>query len=487
MERFSFFPSPIQNETVYSWLARYHLLSGNRSFRKNTLFSLGVHEGRPANEFPSFLPRLADASAYPLDTIIKQMAAYHYYSPFLSKKIGTALKEALERGDTDSVLSTIGVVASRLTQGMHLCSCRHCVKEDIEKYGFSTWHLSHQVLGARVCPVHHERLHLTNRTKIGASLPGKFSEPCSNCMEDRYASLIQQELMNPLTSMSTNKYIAAYYRRLQCMGLITGTGRVRAKLLRSLLAEHIGQVRQAPEYQYLTHQISLHRYPDCMFYKPNGVHHPLKHFVLIEALFEDWNEFQSALHSDRKFLPDTMPLVRTTRKPNLSLSRQAESKLRNGVSLRKVSDEEGVSVNSLKILAEQKQIALNQRPSKIFPSMERAIWRKLVVGKSTTDIAELFCVSVGAVEIILRKHPQLVTLRKRIWFFQKQQYHRRTILDWISLNPKQARQQIKSANSASYTWLYKHDKSWLYQNLPGAIPRKIRRTNRDLNREKSDD
>ena len=62
-------------------------------------------------------------------------------------------------------------------------------------------------------------------------------------------------------------------------------------------------------------------------------------------------------------------------------------------------------------------LAIDLRPSKITELIERAIWRKLVVGVKTQDIADEFNVSVGAVEKVLTKHVWLPELRKRIWNF----------------------------------------------------------------------
>lgn len=472
--RFSFFPNPVEDETVYSWLVRYHRMSGNRSFRRHTLPMSGVHQGRPANEFPGYLPQLAVAASYPLDNIVAQMTPYHYYGPFLSETLCIQLWEALVSGFVDAVHSQIGVVAGRLTPGRYLYSCRHCIREDIERYGFPFRHLSHQLLGVEVCPRHHEHLHPTSRTNIQALLPEPFSESVSNMAEERYASLIQQELSDKTLSLTAERVTAAYYRRLREHGLITQAGRVRERPLRNLLHSHLSFVpSEFGEYDYLRNQLTLHHYPENLFYQPSQAHHPLKHLVLIEVLFADWQDFkaQACLDVTDEHEPISCPPLSLHR---AVLSEQAEKRLREGESLRKVSLSEGLSVSTLNILAHQKQIETDKRPSKVFPEIERAIWRKLVVGERTTDIAPQFGLSVGAIEQILRKHPELVTLRKRIWFYQSRTLHRAAILACMQEYLLAGRQQIRVVQGASYTWLYKHDQSWLYHNLSEAIPRQQR-------------
>ena len=89
-----------------------------------------------------------------------------------------------------------------------------------------------------------------------------------------------------------------------------------------------------------------------------------------------------------------------------------------GSSLRATAHVLGTTVSTLKIIkAQQNNLAIDLRPSKITELIERAIWRKLVVGVKTQDIADEFNVSVGAVEKVLTKHVWLPELRKRIWNF----------------------------------------------------------------------
>ncbi|WP_354667741.1 MULTISPECIES: TnsD family Tn7-like transposition protein [Amphritea] len=54
---------------------------------------------------------------------------------------------------------------------------------------------------------------------------------------------------------------------------------------------------------------------------------------------------------------------------------------------------------------------------------------------------------------------------------------RNQLIDHINRYPSDTRNQIKAACSA-YMWLFKHDKAWLYQQLPSA-QRKVLRSRKD--------
>lgn len=142
----------------------------------------------------------------------------------------------------------------------------------------------------------------------------------------------------------------------------------------------------------------------------------------------------------------------------MTLSSSAKEQLVEGASLRNVSESMGISVTTLKILAQQQSIDIDTRPQKIFRFVERDILRKLFVGGSCDDIANEFDISVSAVEHILRKNQYLKTLSKRIWFYREQREHRRQLNQYFLDHPLHTRKQFRAANSASYMWLYRHDK-----------------------------
>jgi len=468
--RFSFFPNPAEGETVYSWLSRFHLMSGNRSFRTNTLPMLGVVEGRPANEFPSYLSALAVASNTPLEKIITNMTPYRYHATFLSEPIRLHLWESLVLGQTDSLQSSLGMVANRMTPGKFLYCCRHCMKEDIDNHGFPFWHLEHQLKGVVVCGRHHEHLHPVSRLKKTTILPEPVEEELSTAMEERFATLIHDEQSSSRDFISKKQSMIAYKARMADLGLLTEAGRVRMRQLKKLVNSHIAGIPIGfREFDFVRQQVDKSRYPECLFYLPHVNHHPLKHMVLIECLFENWSDFLNEVRSDKTNIIPSHNDIRLI-KPQAILSGTARGRLKAGESLRSVSHSEGLSVTTLKILAQQVGITVDCRPSKIFQHIERAIQQQLVLGEKTMDVALRFNVSVGAVEQILRKHPELVELRKCIWFYQNQRQYRQAILHHIVGNPETTRKLIRESVGASFMWLYKHDKAWLHEHLPAPKP-----------------
>lgn len=473
-----FFPPPILGETVYSWVCRFHHLSGHRSFTKHTLKLLGLIEGRPSNEFPSYLPNLAVHSGIDLDLIIHQMTSAHYYEPFIAQKDFLRLWESLKSGTTKNAQSITCSIANRITPDLNLYACCDCIKDDIALHGFPIWHIEHQLSGVTACPLHHQHLVTTLRLSSQAELPRVVTSEPSTIIENQFSQLIIDEFMAKPGFLSHSFVIKTYTSKLQEMDLLTEHGQVRLCQLKQLIKHHITSLMDATEaYSWFHHALESVRYPECLFYKKTSNLHPLKHLVFIGTLFTSWNQFIESYYRmyNAPEWPTPPKTIRRRHTP-LILSKSAQKRLRQGESLRTVSMSEGISVTSLKVLAQQAHVPVDLRPSKIYPLQERAIWRLLFIGQKTQKIATQFGISVGAVELILRKHPYLKPLRKRIWFYSTRSVYRQQIKTYIKTQPEHPRKDIKQSNYAAFMWLYRHDRGWLYEHLPDRLPATNNRT-----------
>lgn len=469
------FPDSLPDETIFSWLCRFHLLAAHSSFRHYTLPMLGINGSRPANEFPVFLPQLSDLSGVSLNYLINQMTSLHYYEPFLLEKDYKLAFEALKSGNTASLQSKLGMVSNRIASGQYLKYCPLCVVSDRDKYGVAYWHKVHQLIGVVVCPVHNGLLKGLKKSSVKVLLPELSKEKGLGTIEEReLSSLIADEFSERSLHLTINNVNQQYMLQLGVLGLQTSSGRVRQKLLKSLVLDKLNALSQlSPAFQRLATQAQKGQYPECLFYRPQCNHQPLKHFFLIYVLFGSWLNFS------RCILGNVVDLESKVLKQKRVLKRESQwSKaivcLKQGESLRTVADMFSTTVSTLKIKAQQQGTDVNTRPSKVYENIERAIWRKLFVGEKTQTIATEFDLSVAAIEKVLTKHQELKLLRKRIWYFADLTHHQNQIFNYLQANKNVTRNEIRLARAASYMWLYKHEKEWLYQNIPAGIPRNKR-------------
>jgi hypothetical protein len=183
------------DETVFSLLCRFHLVSAQGSFKANTLKMMGINASRPSNELPSFLPAFSKASGISINQLIHKFTSVHYYEPFVSKTSFQALVSGLTNGNTSSLQSKLGMVANRMMQGQSLKFCPQCAAEDIEKYGITYWRVTHQLVGATVCSEHHCQLCGVPRKSVKVMLPPQCSQVECNDVDCDLTQLIFDEFM----------------------------------------------------------------------------------------------------------------------------------------------------------------------------------------------------------------------------------------------------------------------------------------------------
>lgn len=99
----------------------------------------------------------------------------------------------------------------------------------------------------------------------------------------------------------------------------------------------------------------------------------------------------------------------------------------------------------------------------------------LKTGESTASIAQKMECSQGAIEQILTQFPDIKKLRIQIRFKKQRDIHRSAVKECLNSLEIPTRGKVQKFQRSAYTWLFKHDKEWLYKALPEAIPRINRR------------
>ena len=463
------FPDSFPDETIYSWICRFHFYAAHADFKSVTLRMLGVKDARPTNDFPPFIKELADLSGLDLDKVIFDFTNIHYFQPFMDQRLYGIIWERIKRGKTSSIQSKIGAVANRITPGQLLKYCPLCAYEDAQKFGTSYWHRSHQLLGVTSCIKHKIHLQSIKRQSKKPLLPpliGGIHQ--SSLFEQRLSELVVNELFDIDATWQKSDSYKAYFRRLNSLGMLTQSGRIKHQQLKDYLVERLMPMAVL-EYPFpsIYETVLNGKFSECLFYRISCTHQPIKHFAFILSMFDSWSEFKKTITAVEHEKTQKQP-----KRKNSDIAINWDEGMRlisEGFSLRTVAKLIDTTVSTLKIKAQQNNLTVDTRPSKVTTLVERAIWRKLVIGKKTQNIADQLNVSVGAVEKVLTKHVWLPELRKRIWYFEKQKYHKKQIWDYLDDHPEASRNDIRKNVRPSYYWLYKHEQKLLYQLLPERV------------------
>ncbi len=138
------------------------------------------------------------------------------------------------------------------------------------------------------------------------------------------------------------------------------------------------------------------------------------------------------------------------------------------VSMRQIACQTGYSIGYIKQLALRHNQPVDHRAKRITAEVERGIWRQAFMGGSRQQIAHSHGVSVGAVEAIIQSHQGLSDWRRHLRRVNRLREHRVTVAAYLAKHADASRGFVEQVCRTAFTWLYKHDRAWLYQQLPAA-------------------
>jgi|TARA_R110002050_G_scaffold245808_10_gene383445 hypothetical protein len=476
-----FTPPIYESETIYSWLSRWALRSGMPTQKTALNHLIGKHlNSQLMSSFPSYIPELSLASGISASQLIYEHTALPYFRFSSDPELYNSAIQTLAYGKSQDLYSRLSITANRIPESSHLKFCPQCSLKDYKHLGTTFWHLEHQLPGVTSCSIHKTKLEHVLKGRSKLLLPPyttKTSQliPASD-VSIQLTKLSGQLLDDSLPQASNDVLRNGYRRRLIELNYASSMVSIKQTALRAGLEIYWNDIRNEPCINAILKLGHTHTFPSCLFHGKSTQHHPLKHLLLIGFLFKSVKNCISYCYQTSDLF--SSDLYQGEAKGNLALTPSKDSfqemiirNLQNGRSLRSTADLVGLNISIIKAIAVQNEIVISRRPKKLFASHRRQIWRQLMTGKSTKEIALSLKCSDEAVQKELRCYPEFVELRKRIRFYKKRSQHRENLANTNTGEPSLTRGLIQSTARTSYTWLYKYDREWLESNLPPAIPR----------------
>jgi len=269
--RVRFFPPELPDEVLMSIVARYDLLSGNRSsfVTLSKIFGSGVpvtFTGLPSRIGALFNRLPADWAASCLD-LIERVTLVPYFRPFLSRE---QVKEAIRHmisAHGSGIKAGIGLSASRVGAAEVPRYCPECIVYDFNEYGFPYWHRSHMLPGVFICPQHEVNLRelkfSPNRpSRHGLFLPphieGQFQKdvcPSFSSEQQKVLAIIAQNsqklLQSGLDTLSRQEIIKVYKDRYSKLNFLSANGSVRQKALHDFVLSFYSDIKAIAPFRNL--------------------------------------------------------------------------------------------------------------------------------------------------------------------------------------------------------------------------------------------
>ncbi len=244
----TFFPVLYEDEVLYSVLARYHVRSGNTSYKATMRDLFGSTSVTAVMDLPSNIQNLVNNmpfnSRYTEEYLIKSHTLFPFYSAFLPPERAEKVLESMKGENGGSIYSRTGIMASSITLNKYFIFCPACAKEDKLQYGELYWHRVHQIPGVLICPKHHVPLYNSQVPVRGYNKHEYKVAGEENCIEpdiiinysnDVFEKLIrlaedaQALLNNDFEKRDIEWYKEQYLAKMMEMGFATSNGKVHQK------------------------------------------------------------------------------------------------------------------------------------------------------------------------------------------------------------------------------------------------------------------
>ncbi|MBW8191818.1 TnsD family transposase [Neiella marina] len=465
-------------ETVYSWLVRQVLLSGLPYPRAALKSLIGDQHFQLTSLLPGYSKSLAENSLCDVDELLNEHTTMNYFRLFSSPSKYESLRVELEAGCSITMVNQHGWLATLSQQPRELRYCPVCATDEYLRLGVAYWHVEHQLPGCIACAKHGVYLIGIKRWRNMLELPLQHPDQHLVIAPSAATKLAQLsvELLCCTDAFLAQRQLAQAYRiRLAELGLATTTQKLYIDQygFREKIEETWRALRYEPSVAAVLSLGHGQMFPKCMsFYHQSQ--HPLRHLLVIGALFSSVTEMLEYYHS-LNARHQTLLSQRHVRQPRTpyedeSLVRRVLSQLSDGLSMNAISRQQRCSAKIIKRIALQHGVTISRNPKFLHHAARRKIWRLLLIGQPCSEIAKIMDCSKAAIELELSYYPELKPLRKKIQYFKLQQKHRTALLKATDAFPNYSRTQLQKRYKATYSWLYKNDTDWLNSHLPPTIP-----------------
>ncbi|MFF3102617.1 TnsD family transposase [Viridibacillus arvi] len=154
-----FIPKMYPDELLYSFVARYHAYSKNISINHTVfeLFTYNIQISTPdlPINLKSLFEQIKVFNTIELEEILGKHTFFNFYTNFIGEEAKNFVKNAMYTGvKKGAIHMKTGVMASGVKEKKYFCYCTDCLNEDIQQFGETYWHLTHQLPGVMVCTKH---------------------------------------------------------------------------------------------------------------------------------------------------------------------------------------------------------------------------------------------------------------------------------------------------------------------------------------------
>jgi transposase len=484
----------LEDETLYSWAARFHRLNANVLPSMTSRMLFGHPSGGRKPDLPDRIGTFVDRTQGQLGSaleIIQRRTLLPYFWAVRGDQATRQAINALSGDRAGNLKFMLGLLTGRFGAAHPLKACPACVESDRASHEVAHWRRSHQLPSVWVCSAHGMLLQLL-RCDGPSTVRYDWALPSLNVLRApanawrvstrgapdqtrlQRLALISQEMVQqaPGVLAVPRRVAAVLRRRLAAHGLITGGDRIRWSDLASLYLEHIAPMTYFPALCNLPADPQAVRAQLMrLLQEPRSPGHPIQYLVLIEWLYEDWEEFQAdqaGNAADACVEPAQQAVVQVAGSDSAQQWRQMEAVRLSkcGLSATAIAAQLDVDPHTVMAWNAARGLAPNRRPKRLSGDVRLELLVRLQRGDDKVSAAAAAGVSVSTVTRVLRTEPGL----QMAWHHARRLQAQKTARSaWERLLPCGHELGVKAMRRlepAAYAWLYRNDTTWLQAHSP---------------------
>jgi hypothetical protein len=480
----SFLPILEEDETLYSWGARYHRRSGNARASDSSRILFGAPTAWRHHDFPSHIGHLIGRIGQELDAekLVFEHTIFGATAKFLDPE-STGMAKALMLGTSVTGLKQkLGLLKSGVGATFPLKACRECMVEDLESPIGSRWHLEHQWPTSWSCSRHGQPLIqispiFASSERCGWLLPDtvakenwiEFSTLSDTQLDHlvRFTALTAGIVSLPMQNLGSSLLRMTYLLGASRKGfVVTSDGSVRFRQLVDAVKAKFLELEDLPMWGFIQQTKAMHGgFVGLLMRQYRGNHHIAKHIPLIDFLFGSFEKFhetyvQVLSATTTEQIDELSAELHETRDQVLHMVRD------ENISVTSAASRVGVRASQALLWVKKAGISYNARPRVLCQEREEQLISMLKAGQSWNEIVEQLGIKKSWLRAFLAANVQI----RRDWsakhaIVMRNEY-REHLLALLRDHPGVPLKRIKSIPGNGFSWLYRNDPQWLASNLP---------------------
>lgn len=481
----AFLPLITEGETLFSWAARFHRLSGNSLAKQSSIQLFGDRRAGLRHDFPSHLHQLVQMTRGLIgdaETLAYERTLFGFFAPFQDAQGASNVLTQMRGNSVEKVKSALGLLPSRLGAFFPLKSCQDCIRDDLKKYSVSRWHLEHQWPSVWICRKHRKMLQTLKREFQSRDLrqwllpedikDGKWTRLAISLPAIKSKLLWIAELSAHISQLRDihfdNQLLRyAYLLRAKERGWLFTDGSVRLALVRQLFQEYYSGMEIIPGFDIVHSAQTKHGgMLSLLMRQYDWRRHPVKHLLLIAFLFESLVEldatYELVRHAHAHGGSDALEeMVGEEWKFELKRLVELERRSLSGAALAI-----GIPLSVAIRVAKQEGIEYQKRPHVLDATLKENIRKMIIEGLEREEILRESGIKKTLLREFMSRDPSLRDAWRMKDFERRRNNYRTNFLELIDRYMGIPVKRLRKVSGNGVSWLHRNDREWLTENLP---------------------